>query len=153
MSIQSEISRIQSAKSALKTSIVAKGVPVPDTTLLDGYSALVDQITQGSSGGTYTGTVKDGITSSEYPLAVCYVSGGSIVKITLTTDALKTITIDVGTPVALIQYNTKYTVTNASLNYTTGTSLGATGINMGIVLPTGDNFSIVSVAESGGGGK
>lgn len=49
MSIASEISRIQGAKSDLKTSIEAKGVPVPDATKIDGYAALVDQISGGGS--------------------------------------------------------------------------------------------------------
>lgn len=49
MSIASEITRLQGAKSGLATSIAAKGVTVPPTTKLDGYAALVDQITQGAS--------------------------------------------------------------------------------------------------------
>ena len=47
MSIASEITRLQNAKSALKTSIENKGVTVSDSTLLSGYSALVDQIQTG----------------------------------------------------------------------------------------------------------
>ena len=50
MSIASEITRLQNAKSALKTAIEGKGVSVPASTKLDGYSALVDSIEQG--GGT-----------------------------------------------------------------------------------------------------
>lgn len=50
MSIASEITRLQTAKSDLATSIAAKGVTVPAATTLDGYAALVDQIQQG--GGT-----------------------------------------------------------------------------------------------------
>lgn len=50
MSIASEIQRIQQAKAGLKTSIEAKGVTVPSTTKIDGYPALVDQISSG--GGT-----------------------------------------------------------------------------------------------------
>lgn len=52
MSIASEITRLQNAKSALKTAIEGKGVSVPASTKLDGYSALVDSIEQG--GGTST---------------------------------------------------------------------------------------------------
>ena len=47
MSIASEIERLQNAKSALKTAIEGKGVSVPASTKLDGYSALVDSIEQG----------------------------------------------------------------------------------------------------------
>lgn len=50
MSIASEIERLQSAKSALKTAIEGKGVSVPASTKLDGYSALVDSIEQGGGG-------------------------------------------------------------------------------------------------------
>lgn len=50
MSIASEISRLQSAKADIKTSIEAKGVTVPSATKLDGYSTLIDQISTGSSG-------------------------------------------------------------------------------------------------------
>ena len=51
MSLSSEITRLQNAKSALKTSIEAKGVTVSDSTLISGYAALVDQIQTGSGGG------------------------------------------------------------------------------------------------------
>lgn len=51
MSIASEITRLQNAKSALATSIGNKGVTVPASTKLDGYSALVDQIQTGGGGG------------------------------------------------------------------------------------------------------
>ena len=52
MSVASEITRLQNAKSALATSIGNKGVTVPASTTLDGYSALVDQIQTGGGGGT-----------------------------------------------------------------------------------------------------
>jgi len=51
MSIASEIERLQNAKSALKTAIEGKGVSVPASTKLDGYSALVNSIEQGGGGG------------------------------------------------------------------------------------------------------
>ena len=51
MAISDEITRLQNAKSALKTSIEAKGVTVSDSTLISGYAALVDQIQTGSGGG------------------------------------------------------------------------------------------------------
>lgn len=47
MSANSEIQRLQNAKSALKTAIEGKGVSVPASTKLDGYPALVDSIEQG----------------------------------------------------------------------------------------------------------
>ena len=47
MSIQSEVSRIDGAKGALKTAIEGKGVAVPEDTRIDGYAALVAEIPQG----------------------------------------------------------------------------------------------------------
>jgi hypothetical protein len=47
MSVANEITRLQGAKASLKTSIENKGVTVPSSTKLDGYSALVEQIQQG----------------------------------------------------------------------------------------------------------
>lgn len=47
MSIASEITRLQTAKTELKTAIESKGVTVPSDTKLDGYADLVDSIEQG----------------------------------------------------------------------------------------------------------
>lgn len=47
MSVQSEIERLESAKSNLKAAIEEKGVTVPEGTKLDGYGALVGQIESG----------------------------------------------------------------------------------------------------------
>lgn len=51
MSIATEITRLQTAKSNLKTSIENKGVTVPSATLIDGYASLVDQISGGGGSG------------------------------------------------------------------------------------------------------
>lgn len=45
--IKTQISRLSGAKSDLATAITAKGVTVPDDTTLDGYAALVEQMTRG----------------------------------------------------------------------------------------------------------
>jgi hypothetical protein len=58
MSIASEISRLQQAKSDLATSIANKGVTVPAATTLDGYAALVDQIQQGGGGLPYDAEIE-----------------------------------------------------------------------------------------------
>lgn len=52
MSIASEISRLQSAKATLKTSIENKGVTVSQSATLSDYPALVDSIQTGGGGGT-----------------------------------------------------------------------------------------------------
>ena len=51
MSIQTELTRITNAKSAIKAAIEGKGVTVPDETLLDGMAALIESIEAG--GGSY----------------------------------------------------------------------------------------------------
>ena len=59
MSVQSEITRLQNAKAAIKAAIEGKGVTVPDGTLLDGMASLIESIEAGGGGGnivagTYT---------------------------------------------------------------------------------------------------
>ena len=64
MSIQSEITRIESAKTSIVTAIEGKGVAVPEGTKLDGLAALVESI---EAGGGVDGfqTVSGRITLSE----------------------------------------------------------------------------------------
>lgn len=52
MSIKDQITRIQNAKSAIKTSIENKGVTVAADAKLDAYPALIDSIEVGSGGGS-----------------------------------------------------------------------------------------------------
>ena len=47
MSIQTDLTRITNAKSAIKAAIEGKGVTVPDATLLDGMAALIESIEAG----------------------------------------------------------------------------------------------------------
>lgn len=49
MSIASDVTRIESAKAAIKAAIEGKGVTVPDATLLDGMAALIESIETGGS--------------------------------------------------------------------------------------------------------
>lgn len=55
MSVATEITRLQNAKASIKSSIEAKGVTVPSSTTLDGYSTLIDSIPSG--GATINGTL------------------------------------------------------------------------------------------------
>lgn len=50
MSIQTEITRLESAKAAIKTAIEGKGVTVPAGTLLDGMASLIESIAAGGGG-------------------------------------------------------------------------------------------------------
>lgn len=52
MSIKDQITRLQTAKSAIKTSIENKGVTVAEDAKLDAYPALIDSIKVGSGGGS-----------------------------------------------------------------------------------------------------
>lgn len=67
MSIASDVTRIESAKAAIKAAIEGKGVTVPDATLLDGMAALIESIEAGGGGSgnfaTGTFTTTDDITS------------------------------------------------------------------------------------------
>lgn len=53
MSIQTELSRIINAKTAIKAAIEGKGVTVPEATLLDGMAALIESIEAGGGSGGY----------------------------------------------------------------------------------------------------
>ena len=55
MSIQTELTRIKNAKSAIKAAIEGKGVTVPDATLLDGMASLIESIEAGGGGGVFAG--------------------------------------------------------------------------------------------------
>lgn len=67
MSIQTELTRITNAKSAIKTAIEGKGVTVPDGTLLDGMAALIAEIEAGGGGSVepFTKIISGTITFAE----------------------------------------------------------------------------------------
>lgn len=59
MSIASEISRLQSAKAAIRSAIDDKGVTVPSFYTLDQYADLIEAIPTGSGGTTLVPTAGD----------------------------------------------------------------------------------------------
>lgn len=65
MSVQTEITRIESAKTAIATAIEGKGVTVPEGTKLDGLAALVEAISAGG-GGVVTGSFTQAETFNIY---------------------------------------------------------------------------------------
>ena len=65
MSVQTEITRIESAKTAIATAIEGKGVTVPTGTKLDGLAALVESIEAG--GGADISPWADMVTFSITP--------------------------------------------------------------------------------------
>ena len=62
MSVQSEITRLKNAKSAIKAAIEGKGVTVPDGTLLDGMAVLIESIEAG--GGNFDFSALNGATAA-----------------------------------------------------------------------------------------
>ena len=56
MSVQSEITRLENAKAAIKAAIEGKGVTVPEATLLDGMASLIESIEAGG-GAIYTESI------------------------------------------------------------------------------------------------
>lgn len=82
MSVQSEVSRLNAAKSDLASAITAKGVTVPGTTKLDGYAALVEQIEAGG-GGAYDITATDNGDGTQ-SLAIADAAGGEEETYTVT---------------------------------------------------------------------
>lgn len=103
MSIASEIARLQTAKSDLKTAIENKGVTVPSATKLDGYASLVNQI----SG------------SSAYNVTLVSLIPNGNETITYTGDDTGTINIVNGSGSAMLQAGT-YTFTSADTIWTSG---------------------------------
>ena len=53
MSVQSEITRLENAKSAIKAAIEGKGVTVPEATLLDGMASLIESIEAGGGNAKF----------------------------------------------------------------------------------------------------
>ena len=58
--------RLAVAKADLKSAIESKGVSVPGTTKLDGYAALVEQISGGGGGGTSDPELPSGYTRKDW---------------------------------------------------------------------------------------
>lgn len=83
--IAQELARIQNAKASLKTSIENKGVQVPANTLIDGYPALVDQISGGGGVNPFDHQIFErlllrGRFCEDDTLDMIYNSDGSILK-------------------------------------------------------------------------
>ena len=78
MGVQTEITRIESAKTAIATAIEGKGVTVPDGTLLDGMASLIESIEAG--GGDFsiqagTITFAESYKPSSTPLVISHSLG------------------------------------------------------------------------------
>ena len=79
MSVQTEITRIESAKTAIATAIEGKGVAVPEGTKLDGMAALVEAISAGG-GGVVTGSFTQAETYNIYSTVFSIDTGATDVQ-------------------------------------------------------------------------
>lgn len=68
MSIASDVTRIESAKAAIKAAIEGKGVTVPDGTMLDGMAALIESIEAGGINAT-AGIITVATDTNDYVLS------------------------------------------------------------------------------------
>lgn len=70
MSISTDLTRLQSAKAAMKTAIQNKGVTVPGDAKLDAFAALIDSIEAGGGGGinATAGTINVSSDANDYVL-------------------------------------------------------------------------------------
>ena len=107
MSIASEITRIQGAKSDIADAIEAKGVTVPASTKIDGYAALVAAIPQGTSEITYP-VLEETLTTGTYTLPPnTFVKFGTIESINFSLDAASEVSGHVNEYV--VQFDTYHT--------------------------------------------
>jgi hypothetical protein len=81
MSVATEISRIQSAKTDIKDAIEAKGVTVPSSALIDTYADYVEQIPTGGGGNFDVG-----VSYSNHTIPSAAYSGKSVTNVVIGDD-------------------------------------------------------------------
>lgn len=82
MSVQSEITRLENAKAAIKAAIEGKGVTVPTWTLLDGMAALIESIEAGGGGAKIATGSFTNIRQENYSIKITH-NLGTIPKIVI----------------------------------------------------------------------
>lgn len=162
MSIATDLTRIETAKSNIKTSIQNKGVTVPTTTKIDGYSALIDKITDlkgetrtlyptGSDQTITPSTGKNGITSISLKkvttanLSAANIANGVTVKVGRADDddAIASVT---GTAVLLAGEERSVTLNSSSASYTP--SSGKNGITKITVTASSGTMTVKGTTPS-----
>lgn len=139
MSIATEITRLQNAKSALATSIGNKGVTVPSATKLDGYAALVDSIQTG--GGSSYGWQRP----SAWPDLSSMDRSGQVLYLTYDCRNKGYTSFNCGGSSYTVE---KGTIANGTFNVIDSTTLG-NGVNYQVTLPTDTNYIVFRITSSG----
>ena len=137
MSVADEITRIQGAKAALKTSIEAKGVTVPSSALIDDYPDYVDAIQQGSAPSLQSKSVTPSTSQQTVQADQAY-------------DGLDTVTVAAVTAAIdadIVAGNIKKDVNILGVVGTYEGSGGAT------LTPTAGDYPVVGDGNLGGGGS
>ena len=79
MSIANEITRLQTAKSNIKTALENKGVTVDSAATLDYYAAYVDNIPSGGGGNTLIKSIEiEDFTGTTFNRCTSYITGVTI---------------------------------------------------------------------------
>jgi hypothetical protein len=133
MSVGSELTRIINAKAAIRASIIAKGVAVPEATTLDGYAALIDLID-----GSPPLVAPDAFTVGQWNVAATGATGAISINILA-------LPADNGSAITALQYRIG-----------TGAAVALTGTGTGARTITGltDDVAVdVQVRAVNGGGE
>lgn len=150
MSIATEISRLQTAKTNLKTSIENKGVDIPAATKLDGYSAFVDAIQTGGTPVLQSKTVSP-TESTQTVTADTGYSGLSSVQVNAISPTYVGTGVTRKSAATITPGTTNQTI--ASGTYLTGTQTIAGDADLvASNIKSGVNIFGVTGAYSGGGG-
>lgn len=154
MSVATEITRLTNAKAALKTAIEGKGVTVPSATKLDGYAALVGNISTGSPATVATATKTVGSSNASslaftvsgkpkmFVVQISLASSGSYLTNSSTSTYLVSSVAGDGTNVytTAVRYNSSGTRAAREYYYTTG----STSYNNGTFTVTAGNGSFAA---------
>lgn len=88
MGVQAQITRLEEAKAALVSAIIAKGVTVPEGALLDALSAYVSQIETGADVSGVTAAAADVVAGKKFVTAAGELTDGTMAEVTQATPSI-----------------------------------------------------------------
>ena len=88
MGVQAQITRLEEAKAALVSAIIAKGVTVPEGALLDALSAYVSQIETGADVSGVTAAAADVTAGKKFVTAAGVLTDGTMAEVTQATPSI-----------------------------------------------------------------